>query len=244
MAATQTPNDPTEGLVNEYAFETAGLGRGPFRCIGLFSIPSQALAAANPDAYNNALAQMPRGFGCGTCAFCGQAIMNCYLIRAACGATFSVGCDCVAKTGEAKLIKAADLFRKRADRKAREEARAAKMAARHAEWAAQRAEREAAEQVAAEARRVEREGKRAECTAANAWLIDVLRGKTSSPFANDMAAKLETARFADAGLSPRAIAIIRDIYGKHAHRTEGHNRANSKAYAAAVAEFDAKIANP
>lgn len=201
--------------VKEYAFEVAGLGRGPFRCVGMFSIPSAAVQQANPDAYNNQLAQMPRGYGCGTCAYCGQAIMHCYLIQAACGAKFAVGCDCVAKTGEAKLIERADLFRKRAERKAREEVRAAKMAERRAAYMAKRAEREAAEAVAAEARRVEREGKRAECTAANAWLIKVLRGKTSSPFAHDMAAKLETSSFADAGFSPRVVTILRDIYAKH-----------------------------
>lgn len=219
-------------LVAEHVFEAAGLGHGPFRCVGLFSLPPPSLAGQNPDAYNNALRSIPRGYGGGTCAYCGQAIMHCYMIKAACGATFSVGSECVFKTGEAKLIAQAKLQKKRADRERRERERLVRIHVRIEIGAiiasGERIERDAAALLERQAR----EARRGECISANGWLIDALRGKGSSPFCAEMAAKLETTHWTDMRLSPRAVAILRDIYAKSA------GRGGSKAHAAAAAEFD------
>lgn len=225
-----------EVLVREHPFELAGLGRAPFRCVGVYQIPSQALAAQNPDAYNNALRMMPRGYGCGTCNFCGQAIMNCYLINSADGRKFAVGCDCVEKTADGPLITKVEAERRRIERERRQAAAAAKrevwLSERRAKAEAARAEQDARE--AAEA--AKREAARAGCTAANLWLITVLRKHaTYSSFCENIARDLETRTIAEMAFTPRAISILRDIYAKDA------GRRGSKAFAAAAAAFDAEV---
>ena len=136
-------------MVREHVFEVAGLGLAPFQCIGTFELPSQALQQANPEAYNNALRQMPRGFGCGTCALCGIAIMNNFLIRSSDRKTFSVGCECVKKTNDATLIRKVDAERRRVESEER--------AKRDAQEAAERAERDRVAAVEAERQRAERQ---------------------------------------------------------------------------------------
>jgi len=83
-------DDPS--LVGIHVFERAGLGRAPFRCVGV----SQNL--------------YPLGDGTskpgGTCAYCGTGIeWECW-IHSADGLTFPVGTDCVERTGDEGLIKA------------------------------------------------------------------------------------------------------------------------------------------
>jgi hypothetical protein len=106
-----------------HKFEAAGLGKAPFRCVGLAKIPSPSLAEANPDAYNNALRALPPKFRCGTCHYCGQPIMNNYLIVSSDGHQFAVGCECVAKTGDAGLTNKTKALKRQADREARAKAR-------------------------------------------------------------------------------------------------------------------------
>lgn len=89
-----------------HVFEKAGLGKAPFRCVAVASIPSASLAASNPEAYRNALRELPRDVGCGTCNYCGTAIMHNFIIQSSDYRRFVVGSDCVAKTGDAGLIKA------------------------------------------------------------------------------------------------------------------------------------------
>lgn len=108
-----------------HRFELAGLGKAPFRCVGLSQIPSPTLAEHNPDAYNNALRSLPPDFGCGTCHYCGQAIMNCYLIVSADGHKFAVGCECVRKTGDAGLVNKQKALKRQAERDKRAAARQA-----------------------------------------------------------------------------------------------------------------------
>lgn len=126
-----------------HCFEKAGLGRAPFRCVGIYSIPSSSLAENNPVAYNNALADMPRGLGCGSCKYCGTAIMHNFIIECSAGNRFVVGSDCVAKTGDAGLVKQVRAERLRVVREKREEGRRMKRADREALWAAERAARAA-----------------------------------------------------------------------------------------------------
>jgi hypothetical protein len=85
-------DDPN--LVGVHAFEKAGLGRAPFRCVGFSVEKYQACPGA------------PIQVG-GSCAYCGTGIMDTYWIRGSePGAkTFKVGSDCVRRTGDAGLIK-------------------------------------------------------------------------------------------------------------------------------------------
>jgi hypothetical protein len=70
-----------------HPFELAGMGVGPFRFVGMVSIPSPSL----PRSLEN---------GCGTCANCGQAITNVCIIENAQGDKYGVGTDCVLKTDD------------------------------------------------------------------------------------------------------------------------------------------------
>jgi hypothetical protein len=76
------------------------------------------------------------------------------------------------------------------------------------------------------------EQKRQHYTVANAWLIDVLRDSPSY-FAQEIAQNLRRASI-DELLSDKAFRAVRDIYGKMS------GRRGSKAYNAAVEEFDAR----
>ncbi len=115
-------------------WEKQGLGKAPFRLVGMFSLPSRALLEANPTAYNNEMALMPRGFHIGSCGVCSISLINNFLIKSACGQKFSVGCDCVKKTGDTVIIdqvkekkKAIAKAKRDAKRKAEFEKREAKI---------------------------------------------------------------------------------------------------------------------
>ncbi len=84
-------DNPAE--VGVHVFERAGLGLAPFRFFRFSTMKFQACPGAPIQP--------------GTCCdYCGTGIMNVCHIRAADGKEFKVGCDCVAKTGDAGLIKA------------------------------------------------------------------------------------------------------------------------------------------
>lgn len=89
-----------------HQWEGQGLGKAPFRCVGLYSLPARFLAEHNPQAYQAEMEQMPKGFDIGTRAVCGIALTNNNLIRTGCGRQFSVGCDGVKKAGDAGLVDA------------------------------------------------------------------------------------------------------------------------------------------
>jgi hypothetical protein len=84
----RTDNPAEVGL---HVFERAGLGRAPFRCIG---VSEQFIT--HPDGTTQAS---------GSCAYCGTGIRYVCAIRSADGRTFKVGTDCVAKTDDNGLIK-------------------------------------------------------------------------------------------------------------------------------------------
>ena len=119
-----------------HVFENAGMGKAPFKLIGFYALPSKSLAEQNPSAYQNALAAMPRGVGCGSCAYCGTALVNNFIIESADGNKSAVGCDCVEKTGDRGLTDTIKL-------KKRELAREKRAAARQAKWQAEEEKREA-----------------------------------------------------------------------------------------------------
>jgi hypothetical protein len=102
-----------------HPWELRGIGKAPYGLVDLYSIPRAESAATRP----------PAGFGCGICGVCSTPLIHNFLIRAACGSTFSVGCDCVKKTNDKKLI---DLVASKKRQKAAE----ARTAKRQAEFAA------------------------------------------------------------------------------------------------------------
>lgn len=79
--------------VGMHAFERAGLGKAPFRYVGMGVKTYQACQGA------------PIQPG-GTCDYCGTGIMYCYGIKSADGKHSVVGCDCIAKVGDEGLIRA------------------------------------------------------------------------------------------------------------------------------------------
>jgi hypothetical protein len=209
-----------------HVFEAAGLGKAPFRLVGLFSIPPKSLLEANPDAYNNQMRQAPRDVGVGTCHFCSTAIMANFIIQSHDKKKSAVGCDCVQKTGDKGLVDAVKLAQKKADREKREAInevnRIQRLQAQRekngglTDWEKQEKELKAAQKI--------REKKLAKVAAILAPLADLLadgRNGFRDSVANDMRQ----------GCVPKGggRSIMLDILGKL------QGRANSKAY---DAEFD------
>ncbi len=88
----QTKSD-NAAEVGVHVFERAGLGKAPFRFVGVEVKVYQACPGA------------PAQPG-GSCDYCGQGIKSCYTLRSADGRQFHVGCDCIDKSGDKGLIKA------------------------------------------------------------------------------------------------------------------------------------------
>ena len=112
MATVRNHGDETVGSV-VHAFERAGLGKAPFRCVGFEVRKFQACPGAPVQAG-------------GSCDSCGQAITLFCWIKGSDGCRFKVGSDCVAKTGDHGLRRVIDrkiaahkreLAHKRADSK-------------------------------------------------------------------------------------------------------------------------------
>lgn len=126
-----------------HCFEKAGLGKAGFRCVGVVSIPSPSLAEQNPTAYMAAMAELPRDLHCGSCNYCGTAIMHNFIIESADHRRFVVGSDCVAKTGDAGLIKEVRRVRLVKAQEKRAAKRTMARAEREAMWKAERSDRAA-----------------------------------------------------------------------------------------------------
>ena len=107
----------TETAEQVHVFEAAGLGKAPFRFVGL---------AYQHMAYGMRVIGQVRGVEIsttpgGSCAYCGTAITNMYNIESADGNQFHVGCECVNKANDAGLKKQVDAARKLADKAKREQ---------------------------------------------------------------------------------------------------------------------------
>ncbi|HEY3498183.1 MAG TPA: hypothetical protein VGK73_25970 [Polyangiaceae bacterium] len=77
-----------------HPFEKAGLGKAPFRCVGV-TRKVGPIRIANRDGTTTEIGA--EGQPMGRCDFCGTGIADCYEIRSADRREFVVGCDCVAK---------------------------------------------------------------------------------------------------------------------------------------------------
>jgi hypothetical protein len=227
-------------MSNAHPFELAGMGLGPFRFIGMVQIPSASLAEHNCDAYNRALASLPRNLigGCGTCYNCGQAISNVCIVENSTGQRYGVGSDCVLKTDDqhlgdkvkvtlARIQRARRAEKAQAQREARREAFLAAVCNEAGETNAQRIEREDHERKAAQ---IARESAALGRFSFVLPILDAM-SRTDGDFCYNMAYGIRH------GNPPtgRALAIVREIYGKQFGRRGG------KAYEAAVAEFDIKM---
>ena len=73
-----------------HKFERAGLGKAPFRYIGMFEKVYQACHGAPIQPGSS-------------CDYCGAGIRYVFQVRSADGKTFKVGCDCIHKVGDAGL---------------------------------------------------------------------------------------------------------------------------------------------
>jgi len=115
------PRTDDRAQVGLHCFERAGLGKAPFKIVGSYECKFQAFVGA------------PVQCG-GSCDYCGQGIMYAVAIKSADGHTFKVGCDCVARTGDAGLIKA---YKSHPDVRAAERAKRKALDDRKAaEWSA------------------------------------------------------------------------------------------------------------
>jgi hypothetical protein len=99
--------------VQIHIFEVAGLGKGPFQVMGCVSLPSPSLGEQNPEAYMNAMRAIPPGIGVGTCAYCGHALVNNYIIKSADEHRFVVGSECVMKAGDHMLTTELKMIQKK-----------------------------------------------------------------------------------------------------------------------------------
>jgi len=108
ITATATTAEPAR-----HPFDRAGLGKPPYKFLGMISKSYQACPGA------------PVQPG-GSCDYCGQGIFDQYHVQSADGRRFKVGCDCIAKAS-----KTASLFpSQRALDKAVRDAKTAKRHAR------------------------------------------------------------------------------------------------------------------
>lgn len=115
-------------LVGMHVFERAGLGKAPFRCVGM----DEQVFRAFPGA--------PEKAG-GCCKYCGNGIRYVYQIKGADGSIFGVGSDCVERTGDAGLIRG---YKTRPEARAMNRAKAKSRDERvQAEWAAMMADPDA-----------------------------------------------------------------------------------------------------
>jgi len=118
-----------------HPWEKAGLGKAPFRWLGVRHLVGPLRFA---QADGTTLEIGAPGQPMGSCAFCSQGIAECHSIKSADGKTFTVGCDCVRRVsepGDPVLTKAEAAAKKLRNGKARARS-AAKAAASETELAA------------------------------------------------------------------------------------------------------------
>lgn len=109
--------------VLQHRWEDLGLGKAPFKCVGMEKLPPASLSEANPSSYNAALLDLPVGYQLGTCAVCGTGINRNFLIHSHDGKRFAVGCECVNKVDDSKLISQVKALQRQAAAAARDKKR-------------------------------------------------------------------------------------------------------------------------
>lgn len=219
-----------------HAWEFNGLGKAPFQCVGVVSLPSKTLAEHNPDAYRNQMNNIPRGFEVGTCAACGMSLTNNFLIKSADGRQFSVGCDCVKKHGGNGLVEQVKLIKRREAAKARQ---AQQMIAYQEALEQQRARNGGLtdDEIAEEAKKQELCALDAKMEKVEVLLIDVVRALNlqNGDFVRSVIRQINAGALPDG----RARAICCEIYAKH-HANKETGKARGKVFDAAKANYMAQ----
>ena len=103
-----------------HPFEKAGLGKAPFRYIGIEAQEMQYGQRVIGSVGGMTVTTQAGG----TCAYCGHYILNMFNVESADGQRFHVGCDCIHKINDAGLIRATQVDQKTL-KAAREDARIA-----------------------------------------------------------------------------------------------------------------------
>jgi len=197
-----------------HIFEKAGLGVAPFEYVDYFE---------------------KKG---GSCDYCGHPITRHYGVRGVDGKTFYVGSECIFKHGDEGLIdtvkaksKEVERERRRAKAEAKAAAKRAEKMAAEAEW---RAKQDNIDQIINE--------KRAELIPqiqeATKWLTDVLDTYTRSNFCQELSVEIQVSfkTLASRGYhNSTCLPWIRDYWCK------SFGRRQSKAYLAAIKEFDRRV---
>lgn len=120
----------------QHVFEKAGLGKAPYRYLGITTTSDRA--ALNAEAKANG--EMYTTNYCTCCDYCYTAINDAYRLESADGKRFKVGCECIKKAGDKGLEKQIDKDRKRVAREKRH-AREAKQLAEAEAWCRENSKR-------------------------------------------------------------------------------------------------------
>ena len=106
-----------------HCFEAAGLGKAPFRYLGMeyqeISYGQRVIGSAGG-------IQVTTKPG-STCDFCGTYIVNIFNVGSSDGKKFKVGCECIRKTDDSGLIRAVDADVKKMEREKRKVKKEAKV---------------------------------------------------------------------------------------------------------------------
>jgi hypothetical protein len=104
-----------------HKWEVEGLGKAPFKVNGIWEMPSREWMANYPENWNEMLKNLP--FTVGSCKYCYTALSIHYIIKDANGKLFTVGSECVKKSGDDGLTSVVHEIKLARDRKLREEKR-------------------------------------------------------------------------------------------------------------------------
>lgn len=128
---------PADTIVDVHPFTESGNGPGPYRFLDMVdSRPTDPM----PGELEN-LDRIRKATGCkGTCQHCGTPIRYYCVIENEEGVNFVVGSDCVEKTGDFGIMRAAAAAKREKDRRVRAANKARKAAARREAFAKERKE--------------------------------------------------------------------------------------------------------
>lgn len=215
-----------EQKISMHPFEIAGLGKAPFRCVGM-----EEKFITHPTGTTQAA---------GTCDYCGTGIRYCYQIQSFDGKGFKVGCDCVGKISRSdnRLLSEVEAIKARHQREKKQAEHAAKWEKIRAENAERQRQEEANQRernggkTDEEMKKECQEKYKAKLAETNKWIIDVLEQAGDGDFIRSMIDMLKNeTEIGD--LRGRRLEIISDIYCKHVGGRRG-----SKKYQEASQDFD------
>lgn len=211
---------------NIHKFEHHGLGKSPFRLVGMFSLPSKSLLESNPGAYNMQMSSIPKEVSAGMCDYCSTPLVHHFVIQSSDDKHFVVGCDCVAKTGDTGLVNAVKMKKRAVNAEKRAQAKRVKYASE------MQAQRDANNGLThGEVRAIKVKALDDSLASQVELLVDTIPDITNAlrntygDFARTMSGHLANGHINE--ISPRVSSILVEIASKHFG-----GRMNSKAYQA------------